>query len=69
MSKPNFKNVTDVDELLKLIYDEADHILGVIGGIKDTGTGKMPKPLTMVKTDAKAIQQYAKRAMKKPGEK
>jgi hypothetical protein len=62
-TKKKLMKAHSIDESMKLIYDEADHILGVIGGIKDAGTGKMPKPLTMVQADAKAIQTYAKQVM------
>jgi hypothetical protein len=69
MTKPNFKNVTDVEELLKLIYDEADHIAGVAKGYGKSTTESPYKAMNMIRRDAKAIQQYATRAMKKPGEK
>jgi len=52
-----------IEETMKFIYDEADHIIGTIKGIRETGTGKMPKPLTMVQVDARAIQRHAKQVM------
>jgi hypothetical protein len=68
MTNPNFKGVTDVEELLKLIYDEADHILGTAKEYSQSTTGNPYKAMSMIRADAKVIQQYAKRAMKTPKE-
>ena len=66
------KKTKPVSELLKFIYDEADHIVAVLSDLKSSPiVGSIERSnrkiardyLSMALADAKVIQKHAKQAM------
>lgn len=58
MPKKKLMKSHSIEETMKFIYDEADHIIGTTKGFHPTTLG-----LKMIRADAKAIQTYAKQVM------